>query len=557
MRTSRTIPAIALLLIAACRGEGHSSAAARSSALVMTSPADADNLIPALTTNEIASQVGSLLFEKLVEPGDSLNTIGDAGFRPSLADSWSWAPDSLSIAFHLDPRAHWHDGVPVRAADVLYSYRVNISKDVGSPIGPLLVGIDSVTARDTLTPVFWFHARSPEQFFNAGSQVRIIPAHLLQSTPDSALKNSSFGRKPVGSGPYRFARWVSGSTIELDADSTFHRGRPKLDRLIWSIAASPDAAMLRLFSGEANFIEYLRPQDVAQVAKHPELKAIKYPNLQVYYMTFNERGYGGHGTNAIFGDRDVRRALTMAVDRQRVVSTVLDSSARVALGPISSVISTYDSTLPRLPFAPDSARAILERRGWVAGTDGVRHKGSAPLRFTILVPSTSTIRQQAAVLMQDMYKQVGARVDIERVDFPTMGARESAHEFDAAIDGMALDPSPSSIRQEWSTAAANAEGTSNAGHYASRQFDALVDSAANQMNPAIARAYYRRAYTTIIGDAPAVWLYEGSVLAGMSVGVRPAPMRPDAWFAHLADWTIGTGGSSAESTSVAIAARAH
>ena len=553
MRISHTIPSIVFLLLSACGGEGHSSAGARASTLVITSPADADNLLPALTTNVTASQVGSLLFEKLVEPGDSLNTIGDAGFRPSLADSWSWSPDSLSIAFHLDPRAHWHDGVPVRAADVLYSYRVNISKDVGSPIGPLLAGIDSVTARDSLTPVFWFHARSPEQFFNAGSQLRVIPAHLLQAVPDSALKNSPFGRKPVGSGPYRFVRWVSGSTIELDADSTFHRGRPKLDRLIWSIAASPDAAMLRLYSGEANFIEYLRPQDVVQIAKHPELKAVKYPNLQVFYMTFNERGYGGHGTHAIFGDRDVRRALTMAVDRQRVVSTVLDSSARVALGPISSVISTYDSTLPRLPFSPDSARAILDRRGWVTGAEGVRHKGAAPLRFTILVPSTSTVRQQAAVLMQDMYKQIGARVDIERVDFPTMGARESAHEFDAAIDGMALDPSPASIRQEWSSAAANAEGTSNAGHYASRQFDALIDSAASQMDPTRARGYYRRAYTTIIEDAPAVWLYEGSAWAGMNVGVRPAPMRPDAWFAHLADWTIGTGVVAAESASDTVA----
>ena len=557
MRTSLALSAAALLLIAACRGEGHSAASARSSALVVTSPADADNFIPALTTNPTASQVGSLLFEKLVEPGDSLNTIGDADFRPSLADSWSWAPDSLSVAFHLDPKAHWHDGVPVRAADVVYSYRVNISKDVGSPIAPLLAGIDSVTARDSLTPVFWFHARSPEQFFNAGSQIRVIPAHLLQSVPDSALKNAPFGRKPVGSGPYRFVRWATGSTIELDADTTFHGGRPKLDRLIWSIAASPDAAMLRLYSGEANFIENLRPQDVAQIAKHPSLKTVKYRNLQVFYMTFNERGFGGHGTNAIFGDREVRRALTMAVDRPRVVRTVLDPTARVALGPLSSVMWSYDSTLPRLPYSLDSARAILDRRGWVAGKDSVRHKGATTLRFTILVPSTSTVRQQAAVLMQDMFKRVGAKVDIERVDFPTLSAREAAHEFDVAIDGMALDPSPANIRQEWSTAAASAEGVSNAGHYTSRQFDALIDSAASQTDRRAALGYYKRAYTTIIEDAPAIWLYEGVAWAGMNVGVQPAPMRPDAWFAHLADWTIGEGGPSADAGSVAVATSAH
>src|SRR6185437_12092603 len=186
-------------------------------------------------------------------------------------------------------KAHWHDGVAVRANDVVYSFRVNASKDVGSPVGPLIAIVDSVTARDSLTPVFWFHARSPEQFYNAGSQIRILPAHLLQSIPDSALKTAPFGRQPVGSGPYRFARWVSGSSIELDADTTFHRGRPKVDRLIWSITPSPDAAILRLFSGEANFTEYLRPQDVAQLARHPELKAVHHPALQVFYMLLNER----------------------------------------------------------------------------------------------------------------------------------------------------------------------------------------------------------------------------------------------------------------------------
>ncbi|MFI5243247.1 MAG: ABC transporter substrate-binding protein, partial [Gemmatimonadales bacterium] len=274
------------------------------------------------------------------------------------------------------------------------------------------------------------------------------------------------------------------------------------------------------------------------------------------YMTFNERGYGGHGTNAIFGDRDVRRALTMAVDRPRVVRTVLDSTARVALAPITSVMWSYDSTLPRLPYSLDSARAILDRRGWVLGKDSVRRKGAAELHFTILVPSTSTVRQQAAVLMQDMFKRAGAKVDIERVDFPTMGAREAAHEFDVAIDGMSLDPSPANIRQDWSSAAANTVGRSNAGHYTSRQFDALIDSAAAQMDRRAALAYYRRAYTTIIEDAPAIWLYEGAQYTGMNVGVQPATMRADAWFAHLPDWTID-GAAAPAASNVAVATSAH
>lgn len=556
MRISPRTPAIAILLLAACRGSDRDTSRTHPSTLVMTLPADADNLLPPLSINETSAQVGAMLFEKLAEVGDSLNVAGDAGFRPSLADSWTWAPDSLSIAFHLDPKAHWHDGVPVRAADVVYSYRVNTSKDVGSSVGPLLAGIDSVTAPDSVTAVFWFHSRSLEQFLNAGSQIRVLPAHLLQNIPDSALKTAAFDRNPVGSGPYKFVRWVSGSTIEVVADSTFHRGRPKIERVIWSIAGNPDAAMLRLFSGEANFTELLRKQDIEQMGRHPNLKAVHYPSMTVFYVRFNERSRGWHGPHPVFGDRDVRRALTMAIDRKRAVSTVFDSSAVLALGPFTSALSTYDPSLPRLPYAPDSAAAILERRGWVMGRDGVRHKGGVPLQFSILVPGTSTQRQQMTVLLQDMLKRVGARMDIEHVDFPTMNARMEKHDYDAAFEGMSLDPTPSGIRQEWSTSAARAGGTSNTGYYSNALFDALIDSAVGSADPKVAVAQYRRAYATLINDAPAIWLYEGSTVAGMGTNVHPAHMRADMWWVHLAEWSIGDG-PAAKSESVALAAGAH
>jgi len=556
MRTLRRIPSLVILLLAACRGDAG-SASKHATALVMTLPADADVFIPALTINETSIQVGSVLFESLANVGDSLNVIGDEGFRPGLASSWTWAPDSLSIAFHLDPKARWQDGVPVRAADVLYSYHVNTSKEIGSKVGPLLAGIDSVTARDSATVVFWFHARTLEQFYNAATQISVLPAHLLQNIPDSSLKTAPFNRNPVGSGPYKFVRWVSGSTIEVAADSTYRGGRPKIDRIIWSIAANPDAAMLRLFSGEANFTETLRKQDMEQMAKHPELKAVHYPSMLVYFMRLNERARGGkHGPHAIFGDREVRRALTMAIDRRRAVTTVFDSATPVAVGPITSALGTYDASLPRIPFAPDSAAAILERRGWVMGKDGIRHKGSQPLRFSVLVPSTSTQRQQMVVLIQDMLKRVGAQVDIERVDFPTMGAHLQAHDYDASFEGMSLDPTPSGIRQEWSSAAAKGEGTSNTGYYMSATFDAVVDSAVASRDPQAAIAQYRRAYATLIDDAPGIWMYELPSIAGMSVNVHPAPMRADVWFAHLADWTIGEG-PAPKGASAALATGAH
>ncbi|MDQ2930257.1 MAG: peptide ABC transporter substrate-binding protein [Gemmatimonadota bacterium] len=555
MRLSRRVPAFAFLLAAACHSDGGAGRA-HSSTLVMTQPADANNMIPLFSTNEISVAVGSMLFEKLAEIGDSMNVIGDRGARPSLADSWTWAPDSLSIAFHIAPKAHWADGVPVRAADVLYSFRVNSSKVIGSPVRPLLAGIDSVTARDSLTPVIWFHARSLEQFFNAATQVRVLPAHLLASIPDSALQTAPFARHPVGSGPYKFVRWVSGSTIELAADSTFHRGAPKIDRLIWSIAGNPDAAMLRLYSGEANFISTIRKQDSAQIASHPELKLMRYPSMVVAFVRFNLHARKGGGPHAVFGDREVRRALSMAIDRRRAVSTVIDSATPLLLGPLTSNLPTYDRRLPSLPYAPDSAASILERRGWVLGKDGLRHKGAIALQFSMLVPTTSTERQQMAVVLQDMWKKVGAKMDIERVDFPTMGSRTAARDFDMTFERMALDPTPSGIRQEWSETAARAGGPSNSGSYTNTAFDAIVDSAVETMDRTQAITLYRRAYGVIIEDAPAVWLYESASIAAMATNVHPVAMRRDMWFVNLADWTID-GGSAPKGASVALAAGAH
>ncbi|MEP7086114.1 MAG: peptide ABC transporter substrate-binding protein [Gemmatimonadota bacterium] len=555
MRFSRRVPALCALALSACSHDGTSSGAKHPTTLVFTQPSDADNLVPALSTSEIGAQVDAMLFEKLAEINDSMNVIGDAGARPSLADSWTWSPDSLSIAFHLDPKAHWSDGVPVRAPDVLYSFRVNKSKVVGSSLIPLLADVDSVTARDSVTPVIWFRARSLEQFYNAATQVRVLPAHLMASIADSALQSTPYGRNPVGSGPYKFVRWVSGSTIELVADSTFHRGQPKIDRLIWSITTNGDAAILRLLSGEANFLDKLRKQDVDQVAKHPELKIVGYPSMLVYYVLFNERGRKGVGQHPIFADREVRRALSMAVDRRGAVTTVYDAKTPLLLGPYTSNLASFDPNMIQLPYSPDSAIKLLESRGWVLGKDGVRHKGGTSLEFPMLVPGSSSQRQQMAVMLQDMFKRVGARMTIEHVDFPTQQARKTAHDYDAAFDGMSLDPTPSGIRQEWSSTAAKAEGQSNTGHYMNPAFDATIDSAVSTMDSKAAIALYHRAYAIIANDAPGIWLYEAPALAGMSVNVHPAAMRGDMWWVNLAQWTISD--DATKTGSVAVAAGAH
>jgi peptide/nickel transport system substrate-binding protein len=434
--------------------------------------------------------------------------------------------------------ARWQDGPPVRASDVVFTYDIYTDSAVGSLVAPLLSDIDSVTVRDSLTAVFWFSHRSPEQFATAAFQMRILPEHLLSKADRKELASSDFARNPVGSGPFRFVRWVPRQVIELEANTKYHLGRPHLDRVIWSIAPDYNAAVMRVLSGDADFLDYMRPGDFESVAKHPEIKAVRYPSLIYGFLLFNERDPSNpKRPHPIFANRSVRRALTMAIDRVDLVRSVYDTLAVPAMGPFTEALSTYDSTIRQIPYDPDSASALLDAAGWRdRDGDGWRERNGVPLRFTMIVPSSSTPRMRAAVIMQEMFKKVGVRAEIEQMDPPTHGSRQEARRFDASMNAMSSDGVPSTIRQLWGTSAAK-EG-SNYGSYESPRFDALVDSAASQMDPDRAAAYYRQAYQLLADDAPAIWLFEPLSYAAMQQRINPVGMRANGWWLNLKDWYI-------------------
>lgn len=511
--------------------------------LVIAAPAEADILIPALVSSIEGKKVADMVFEPLAEIGPSLNTVGDEGFQPRLAERWTWAPDSQSIAFHLNPRARWHDGRPVRAEDVRFTHALYVNPEVGSPQAPNVSDIDSVSVRDSLTAVFWFKRRFPEQFFTAVYHMHVLPKHLLGDTPAAALKSAPFARQPVGTGRFRFSRWTPSERLELVADTSHYRGRAKLDRVVFSIAPDFTAATTKLFAGEADFFEVMRPEQMPELARNASLKAVPYAGLDVGYMLFNMRdAKAGARPHPVLGDVAVRRALTMALDRETMVRSVLDSFGMVPLGPHVRATSGADASVPQLAYDPARAAALLDSAGWRdANGDGVREKSGRPLAFTLLVPNSSKNRVRYSVLIQDQLKKAGVAVTIEELDFNAFGERLMRRRFDAAIDARHLDPSPIVIKQSWGGQAARARESSNYGSYANARFDAAIDSASAATDPARSRTYLRQAYRTLNEDAPAVWLYEPRMVAGAHKRLQITGMRADAWWAGIADWTVAPG----------------
>ena len=525
------------LCTAACSEHSRNTTTAEpGGTLVISTTADPGTLFPPLIGTTQGKQIAEQIYDYLADVGPEMNTRGEKGFRPQLTDGWRWSDDSLSLAFHLNPRARWHDGKAVSAHDVQFTFALNKNPALGGALLTELANIDSVTASDSLTAVFWFHERLPTQFLDAAAQMLILPAHQLERIQVARLRESS--PAPIGTGRFRLRRWDKGSSVEIVADSSNYRGRAKLDRVIWSISPEFTTAVTRLFSGDADLFDALRAEDLPELLRHPKLRAIILPGTDYGFVQFNLRDPANNAQpHPLFGDRALRRAIAMSIDRNALVKSVLDTLGLVAVGPTVRAFPTTDTRVSQIAFDSARGRVILDSLGWSShDARGIRTKNGREFAFNLLVPTSSMSRMRLAVLLQAQLRSMGIRVEIEQMENSAFMARQQTRSFDAALGGWHLGTSPDGTRQAWSTAGADKDGV-NYGSYENPTFDAQLDSAL-RADPERAREKFTLAYATINQDAAAVWLYEPRTVIGLHRRLRTGWMRPDAWWADLGDWYI-------------------
>lgn len=538
--TRRLIPLVLVGSLSGC--DSGSSQTARGAAvaggtIVISASADADILLPPLTITVQGKQITDQVFDNLADIGDQLNTVGDTGFRPRLARSWRWAPDSSWIDFALHPEARWHDGRPVTSDDVRFTFALVKDVTLGSPLAGNLEDVDSVATPDPLTARVWLAAHPPSTFFRVASQIVILPAHILSAIKPTDLRTAPFARHPVGSGRFRFARWIPATSVSLTADTVNYRGRPNADQVIWLVSQDYNSAALRFMAGDADFLDVVKPEFLDRVRAAGRRVDTRTPSLNYGYVAFNLRRADGKAPHPILADRSVRRALVMAVNREALVRNALDTLGLVAQGPVTRAMSTSDS-VAGLPYDGAAAAQALDAAGWRRSASGIRSRNGIPLGFSLLVPSSSAIRGKFAVLLQEQWRRVGADVRIESIELSAFGERLDAHRFDAMLNAWQIDPDPASVRDEWMSPEKRPGGI-NFGSYRNPYFDAVVDSAAREVNPAVSAALYRKAYRKLTDDAPALWLYELRNAFGVSDRLQTSGMRPDAWWAGLSEWTVG------------------
>ena len=496
--------------------------------------------IPLFTANQEANEdLADQLFLHLAVFLPNAKGTGDAAMAPSLAKGWRRI-DPLTLVFDLDPRARWHDGVPVTAHDVLYTWSLAANPAVLAdrsrfePVASVAaVGDRSVRVR--------FKRPSTEQVYTFGFLLQPLPAHLLERLPPESIPTSDFARHPIGDGPFRFERRVAGQLVELRADTSFFLGRPGIARVQFQTIEDPTARVNAFITGATDVLDKIPLQAMPEVRQRGGGRLIDPGSNALVYMLFNPRAMADSGKpHPIFSDPRVREALTLALDRAMIAQATFGPGTPVPDAAQSQLLGWITGgTISGQPANIARARALLAQAGWRdANGDGILDKNGAPLRFSVLYASSSAPNNTIALQAQQMWRAVGADAQLDRLEGPVMGKRVIGGQFDLWINRVGQDPTPSSLVQSWSCTSARQPGSTNFAHWCDPTFDRLVKAATAARNQPRA---WRAALAEMAAQRPAIFI----AAPGNPIAVHPRYENAILWPSHtwlsLWQWRIRPG----------------
>lgn len=297
--------------------------------------------------------------------------------KPGLAESWTISDDQKTYTFKLRQGVKWHDGKPFTADDVKYSIEKIVTPYTSR--GRVYFGdVEAIETPEAHTVVFKLKAPVPffMNVFQAG-EAPILPKHILETIDTSQagpVRQSSLMRQPVGTGPFKLKEWTRGSHVILERNPDYWRkGYPCLDQLVLRVLPDGAARAIAMESGEADVapMSALPEAEIERIAKLPHIQATKEgaealgPNM---WLEVNLR-------DKPLSDVRVRRAISMALDRNRIVDVIWYGQGTPATGPVvSGNPNFYNKALKPFVYDPRGANRLLDEAGYKRGSDGVRFR---------------------------------------------------------------------------------------------------------------------------------------------------------------------------------------
>jgi peptide/nickel transport system substrate-binding protein len=405
LRNSALLVLVAILALSGCSRGPHTEA--RRSTIVIGVRSEPTSLNPLLLQGEDSATIGPLLFSYLltVDPHGAL--IPDVATRVPSTANGDISPDGRTIVYHLRHNVRWQDGQPLTAADVVYTYeaienpKINVpSRSEGYNIVTSVRALDRFTVRVTLrrrdAPIL-------RSFLAPDQNYPILPQHILAAESD--INHGAFNTAPIGSGPYRFDRWVHGDYLRFTSNPLYFRGQPRIAVIETKIEPNFQGIITQLMTHEidAAFIP---------TANFP-LQDRQIPGMSQSIST------GGGAALLLFNlqapavnDVDVRRAISEAIDFPRVVPEATlgaqtnDNAGRGFYG------SSFDPHIQQPRYDVAGAQKLLDATGWQLDADGKRRRNGTPLTLNYVYGTDSPQGANVGLLIQSDLRRVGIQMTL-------------------------------------------------------------------------------------------------------------------------------------------------
>jgi peptide/nickel transport system substrate-binding protein len=432
------IPAISILaltfiLSAGCGGPAPpdvpptSDGPRQGGTLVLGSISDVDSWNEYLSQQSFAGNLLRRIFLRLAQEQGAGNS-SPLAYRPLLAESWEFSEDGRTLTFRLR-QASWSDGTPISSSDVRFTWLAQTSPDVPWAGGASKEHITDVEAIDDRTVAFHFDSNYPFQLADA-VEGGILPAHLFGPVPFELWASYDWAQIKVGSGPFLLGSHRPGQETVLVRNPYYYdEGYPLLDRVVVRYVPDINNLLTQLLAGDIDYVEGVPPRDAHRLVA----------NRDIVVVTFDYPGYdyiGWNGSGPPFNDALLRRAMTLAIDRQALVEDLLYGYGRVSNGPLPSSWWGADRDLQPWPFDPGQARRLLAERGYATtNDDGSAASGGRTLELTLLTNSGNRLREDMLVKIQEQLARIGVRAHTQPLEMRTMREKVGSGNYDAYLGG--------------------------------------------------------------------------------------------------------------------------
>ena len=497
-----------------------------------------DNLNVLLGTQAVDIDLSAFFGAYLFRCRDDNRLVPELATRVPTLRNGDISRDGLRVTYHLRQGVKWQDGAPFGADDVIYTWHqmLNPANAVVSRVGYDIVA--RVDKRDGFT--IDVHLKRPfapfvSTFFSMANHPDfILPKHLLQRYAD--INRVPFNSQPVGTGPFKIARYEKGAGITFVANDSYWRGPPKLRRIEYRIVES-DSTLLTLLESHGIDFYYRAAENQA-----PSLRNIAGTRvLEVPFARFTDLGF--NAAHRMLADVRVRRALVYGLDRNALIRKVAHGVALLGDTDQAPFSWAYNPDATHYPYDPQQAAALLNAAGWRVSANGVRVKDGRPLQIDLVSFTGSATATGVEVFAQEAWRRLGVDVAIKNYSsaqlYETLsaGGIEQSGKFDVIFENWTdgSDPDDSIlVRCDMAPPAGW-----NVYHFCDPIVDDAETRAMSSYDPAVRAAMYRRVQAQMSAQLPfAVLWYQRDldVVNSDFRNFKPAHAVTEFW--NMWDWNI-------------------